>query len=300
MEAKPFLKWVGGKTRLIEKLEEYFPIKYKRYIEPFLGGGSVFFHFRPQKAIISDINKTLVNTYTTIRDDFEELLKHLEILEKRNSEKDFYILRKEFNTLRNEFNTLKNDKSKTYISALMIYLNKAGYGGVYRENKKGEYNVPFGKYKSINITDKTNLLKVKKSLETIYLSCSNYIDILQKSKKGDFVYLDPPYHKENKTSFTKYQKSDFDEKEQRELASILKQLHSKGVMFLLSNSNTKLINELYNEFTIKEVTVGRNINNKNKGISKENNEVLIYNYNKTDTFTLDDDSKENEKRLIVI
>jgi DNA adenine methylase len=299
---KPFLKWVGGKKRLMTKLEEYFPKKnYNRYYEPFLGGGSVFFNFKSgaKKATISDLNGTLIDTYISIRDDLDELYKHLKVLEEKNTENDYYIFRDEFNKLKKE-NTLDGSSGttlvgsdKTYVSALMIYLNKAGFGGVYRENQKGEYNVPYGKYKKINITDKKNLLKIQESLKNVNLSCSNYSDILKKVKKGDFIYLDPPYAKENKTSFTKYQKGDFDEKEQKNLSLLLKELHKKGVMFLLSNSNTKIINELYDyeHFTIKEVTVGRHINNnnKNKGESKKNNEVLIFNYSN------DEEDEEEEK-----
>jgi DNA adenine methylase len=250
---KPFLKWVGGKKRLMTKLEEYFPKKnYNRYYEPFLGGGSVFFNFKSGAsgtATISDLNGTLIDTYISIRDDLDELYKHLKVLEEKNTENDYYIFRDEFNKLK------KENTNKTYVSALMIYLNKAGFGGVYRENQKGEYNVPYGKYKKINITDKKNLLKIQESLKNVNLSCSNYSDILKKVKKGDFIYLDPPYAKENKTSFTKYQKGDFDEKEQEKLAFLLKELNKIGVKFLLSNSNTKIINELYKDFTIVEVTV---------------------------------------------
>lgn len=269
---KPFLKWVGGKTRLMNKLSEFFPTSYKNYFEPFLGGGSVFFNFMPENATIADSNTTLIDTYITIRDNLDELYEFLEVLETKNSEDEYYEYRKEFNKLR------KEGTSKIYISALMIYLNKAGYGGVFRENQKGGFNVPYGKYKTFNITNKQNLLNVKKSLEKVNIKCSNYTDTLKNAKKGDFIYLDPPYDKENKTSFTKYQKDDFNQEEQKKLANLLTELDQKGVMFLLSNANTELINDLYKDFTIVEVTVGRNINNKNKGVSKKNNEVLIFNY----------------------
>ena len=291
---KSFLKWVGGKTRLMKKLEEYIPDNYNTYYEPFLGGGSVFFNFTPKNAVISDLNKTLIDTYITIRDDFDELFKHLQDLEKKNTSENFYKYREEFNNLRSDEKKIL--ESKTYISALMIYLNKTGYGGVYRENQKGGFNVPYGNYKNINITDRENLLKVKESLNNVNLSCSYYSNILKKAEKGDFIYLDPPYHKESKTSFTKYQKGDFDEEEQKKLASFLKKLDKKGVMFLLSNSNTAFINEIYKDFTIVEVTVGRHINNKNKGSSvksKKNNEVLIFNYSIKDS---DKDSKEDSKK----
>jgi len=273
---RPFLKWVGGKTRLMKKLEKYFPDEYDTYIEPFLGGGSVFFNFVPEKAILADLNKTLIATYITIRDDFNEVYRHLKVLEKDNVEKKYYEHRITFNELK------KTNKNTTYLSALMIYLNKMGYGGVYRENQKGIFNVPFGKYKNPNITDKSNYLNVNKTLKNknVTLLCSDYSDVLKRAKKGDFIYLDPPYHKESKTSFTKYQKGGFNEEEQKKLASLLKKLDKKGVMFLLSNSNTQFINELYKDFTIVKVTVGRHINNKNKGKNKNvgPNEVLVFNY----------------------
>ena len=149
--------------------------------------------------------------------------------------------------------------------------------------------------KKVNITDKKNLLKIQKSLKNVNLSFSNYSDIINKAKKGDFIYLDPPYAKENKTSFTKYQKGDFDEKEQEKLALLLKKLDNLGVMFLLSNSNTKIINELYKDFTIIEVTVGRHINNKNKGEIKNNNEVLIFNYSKYENDDKDESKEESKE-----
>jgi len=261
----PVIKWVGGKRRLMKELNKYFLKEYNNYFEPFLGGGSVFFNFLPENATISDLNETLINMYISIRDDLDNLYEHLQELETKNNKDDYYTLRTTFNTLKNE----NKDSNNTYISALMIYLNKAGYGGVYRVNKKGGYNVPFGNYKKLNITDKKNLMLVQKSLQNVTLICSDYKSILNKAKKGDFIYLDPPYHKENKTSFTKYNKNGFDEKEQTYLCSMLKELHKKGVKFLLSNSNTKLINDLYKDFTIIPVTVGRHINNKNKGVSKK-------------------------------
>jgi DNA adenine methylase len=138
-------------------------------------------------------------------------------------------------------------------------------------------------------------LKVKKSLNGVEICCSHYFDILNKAKKGDFVYLDPPYHKENKTSFTKYQKGDFNEEEQKKLASLIKELDKRGVMFLLSNSNTEFIKELYKKFKIVEVSVGRYINNKNIKNGRDtkiNNEVLIFNYSKEE-----EEVKEEEEEI---
>jgi DNA adenine methylase len=145
---KPFLKWVGGKTRLMKRVEDFFPIKYNTYIEPFLGGGSVFFNFTPRNAIISDLNEALINTYMDIRDNFNELYEYLTILEKKNNEEDFYKLRKLFNELRLEENAYLQKNADVsnigisdtvYISALIIYLNKAGYWGFLLSNSNTEF-----------------------------------------------------------------------------------------------------------------------------------------------------------------
>jgi DNA adenine methylase len=272
--ATPFVKWVGGKKRLLSELKKLFPDDYKKYYEPFLGGGSVFFSFSPKIAVIGDLNKQLINCYLTIRDNCDELKEKLLELEKKNTQEEYY-------ELRNQFNILKHDeKNIIYVSALFIYLNKAGYGGVYRENSKGEFNVPYGKYKSLNLYDENKFNEIRKSLKDVMILNSDYKDIIRDAKTGDFIYVDPPYYKENNSSFTKYQKQDFNEDNQRELFKLLDSLDKKGVYFLLSNSNTEFITTLYKDYNILEVSVGRHINNKNKTDQKKNNEVLIYNYKK--------------------
>lgn len=308
-KAKPFLKWVGGKKRLLTKLEEHFPTKYNTYIEPFLGGGSVFFHFQPKKAILSDSNKALIHTYTTISNELETLYTHLQELENKNTEEEYYQYREEFNRLRNTID-FSNTNSSTmnsssiyydplYISALMIYLNKAGYGGVYRENQKGEFNVPYGKYKKLSIANKELLLEVQKSLKNITIQCCNYKETILQAKKGDFIYLDPPYDPEEKTSFTKYQKGDFTREDQKELAFMLYECDKQGIIFVLSNSNTKFIRELYKDFIITEVTVGRHINNKNKSDKVIiNNEVIISNCTNTVIETIIEPIEEVKEEVV--
>jgi len=276
--ATPFVKWVGGKKRLLNELKIFFPEEYNKYYEPFLGGGSVFFNFSPKNATIGDLNKQLINCYLTIRDNFDELKEKLLELQNKNTSEEYYELRTEFNKLK------QYDSNIIYVSAMFIYLNKAGYGGVYRENSKGGFNVPYGKYKSLNLYDEKKFIEIKKVLENknINILNSDYKDIIKDAKKGDFIYLDPPYYKENKSSFTKYQKQDFNEDNQKELFNLLNSLDKKGVYFLLSNSNTEFIKSLYKDYNITEVSVGRHINNKKKTIQKKNNEVLIYNYKKND------------------
>lgn len=274
-ELKPLLKWIGGKRRLMNDLKRYFPTEYETYYEPFLGGASVFFNILPKKAVLSDINDTLIKTYCVLRDNLNELNKYLVKLEGKNDEKNYYKYRDEFNILK------KTNDDDIYLVALMMYLNKTCFSGIYRENSKGEFNVPYGKYKKINIIKNDNLTSIQEYLKNndIKIQCLDYHEAIIDANENDFIYLDPPYHKENKTSFTKYNKSDF--KEHEELFLLLKKLDKKGVKFLLSNSNTQYIKNLYKDFNIKELNITRNINNSpnvNKKTNLKNNELIIFNY----------------------
>jgi DNA adenine methylase len=288
---KPFLKWVGGKRKIITHLEQYFPLLENRnYHEPFVGAGSVFMHFKPIQCYISDINESLMNCYSVIRDNLSELKNYLLELSNKNTPDFYQKLRTKFNIMKKENHM---EHCKVEFAALFIYLNKAGFGGIYRENKKGEMNVPFGKYKKLSLYEENNLEKISSFLKKINISNQSYKESLVKVKKGDFVYLDPPYHQEKKTSFTGYNSENFSEKDQEELAEEINMLHQKGVYFILSNSNTTLINKLYKHFIIIPLSVGRHINNyikinsdekeKKEKKEKKENEVIILN------FTLDTD-----------
>jgi len=276
------IKWAGGKSRIIDKIKHYLPPTIKNYFEPFCGGGSVFLNLKniksrkSRKATISDINPQIINLFTEIKKRPKSLIKRLGRLEKKNT-KEFYA------KYRIKFNKIKNQKGLLSAS-LFLYLNKTCFSGIYRENSKGEFNVPYGKYKNINLTG--NIRKISKFLRknSFDFYCCDWEDILSEAKKGDFVYLDPPYHKENKTSFTKYSSSDFGEEEQEKLAKKLKKLDKKGVNWMMSNSNTPFIHDLYKKFNIIKFHVGRHLNNhtfsegERKEKTKENNEVLIINY----------------------
>lgn len=273
IEAPIFVKWAGGKGQLIEQYKKFFPKKIKRYFEVFVGGGAVFFYvkqkFNPQFSMIADINEDLINAYKFVRSDINSLIKLLKKYKKQNhSKKSFYKKRKEFN----------KTKDKLKRASLLIYLNKTCYNGLYRVNSKGGFNVPFGRYKNPAILQEKKLMLASKLLKNVEIKKTGFSKVLEYAKKGDFVYLDPPYHPLNKTSsFTDYQKSSFGEEEQKKLAEVFKKLDKKGCKVMLSNSNTKFIRKLYKGFKFRTVKARRMISCKGAGRGAIN-ELVIMNY----------------------
>lgn len=262
------MKWAGGKRQLINVLLNNVPKRFGTYIEPFVGGGALLFALMPGKAIISDVNPELIIAYKTIKGYASELIKDLS--KHKNKEKNFYDIRSQ--------KFCRTDVGKT---SRFIYLNKTCFNGLYRENSKGEFNVPFGRYKNPNIVDKKNLLAV-----SAYLNSAD-IQILNKdfkktalmAQQGDFVYLDPPYHPFSKTaSFTKYSKGDFTDSDQEELADVYRKLAQRGCYVMLSNSNTDMIKELYKNYTISEISATRVINCKAEKRSKGSFEIIVKNW----------------------
>jgi len=246
---EPFIKWAGGKSQLLEQFRELLPDddSYNNYIEPFIGGGAVLFFLQPKKAIISDLNENLANTYRTIKNNVKELIIILDSFQKKHS-KEFYL------QLREEFNTKKNDKTRK--SAILIYLNKTGFNGLYRVNKKGGFNVPFGQHKKFSFK-KGELIKASKLLKNVTIKNESFEKVLDNTKKGDFIYFDPPYYPINGTSkFTTYTKEAFLEEEQKKLAEVFKKLDKKGCKVMLSNSDTKFIKDLYKDYKKYTATVG--------------------------------------------
>lgn len=273
---KPFVKWAGGKTQLLKELNVIKPNSFKKYIEPFVGGGAFLLNLEPKKAIINDINKELINAFQVIKNNHYELIKKLiEIAAEHNkckTKKSFYL------KMRSDEKTNSIEKA-----ARFIYLNKTCFNGLYRENNKGQFNVPYnGKNKLIldNIFYIDNIEKISNFLKTNNIKIFNkdYKYIIKSAKKSDFMFVDPPYDKEDKKSFTKYNKNDFNEQNQIELAKILKKADKKGVKWILTNHNTSLINELYKEFNKKEVVVNRMINPNSKNRIKATTEVIFWNY----------------------
>lgn len=266
---KPFVKWVGGKRQLIDILRANAPQKFGTYFEPFVGGGALTFSMLPKKAVISDMNAELINTYLVIRDASDSLIKNLS--KHKNEEAYFYQMR------------AKNPRlmSKVDRAGRFIYLNKTCYNGLYRENSKGEFNTPFGRYTNPNIVDKENICAVSRYLaeNDVTIKIADYKHVLDTAKTGDFVYFDPPYVPLSSTaSFTGYHKSGFGDPEQADLADAFEELSKRGVFVMLSNSNTPLVKKLYRKFRIRDVKAVRAINCKGGKRGKESNEVLITGY----------------------
>ena len=269
-ETYPIVKWVGGKRQLMFELLKNMPETYNRYFEPFIGGGALFFELQPQNGYISDMNEELINLYTVVRDDVYELI---EDLNKHKVSKEYFL------KIRNLDRTEKYNKlSDIQKASRFIYLNRTCFNGMYRVNSQGQFNVPFGNYKNPRIVDAENLINCSKLLKNTEIYCADFSEILNKVQKGDFVYFDPPYVPLNETSsFTSYTKDGFDLDMQFKLRDICDELDSLGVMFMLSNSDTKLVNELYSNYEIKKVFASRAINANGNGRGKIT-EVLVRNY----------------------
>ena len=269
-ETYPIVKWVGGKRQLMFELLKNMPENYNRYFEPFIGGGALFFELQPNNAYISDTNEELINLYQVVRDNVDVLINDLK---KHKITKEYFIEIRNIDRTQEYQNWSDIQKASRF-----IYLNRTCFNGLYRVNSKGEFNVPFGNYKNPKILDENNLLNCSELLKNTEIECADFSQILSKVKKGDFVYLDPPYVPLNETSsFTSYTKDGFDLDMQFKLRDVCDELDNKGVKFLLSNSDTKLVNELYENYNIKKVFATRAINANPDGRGKIT-EVLVRNY----------------------
>lgn len=269
-ETYPIVKWVGGKRQLMFELIKNMPKSYNRYFEPFIGGGALFFELQPEQAYISDMNEELINLYSVVRNNVYELIKDLS---KHEVSKEYFLEIR--NIDRTEQYTELSDVER---ASRFIYLNRTCFNGMYRVNSQGQFNVPFGHYKNPRIIDKNNLLNCSELLKKTEIKCADFSEILTKVKKDDFVYFDPPYVPLNETSsFTSYTKDGFDIDMQFKLRDVCDELATMGVKFMLSNSDTKLVNELYANYEIKKVFASRQINANADGRGKIT-EVLVRNY----------------------
>lgn len=301
-QAKPFLKWAGGKTQLLAELSSRLPddIKKKRliesYIEPFLGGGAFFFylrkHYEIRDAYLLDLNRELILTYKVVQEDPDSLISYLNELEEkyRSSDKEgrrklFYQIRTLYNKQIKEIN--HNDYSLKWVerAGQLIFLNKTCYNGLFRQNKKGEFNVPHGRYKNPTICDVQNLREVSLALQGVKLIQADFLQAKSFVQRKSFVYFDPPYRPLSATSnFTSYAKEDFDDADQLRLANLFIDLDKAGASLMLSNSDPKnsdetdnFFDELYGGFSIERVLANRNINRDGKGRGKVT-ELIIRNY----------------------
>lgn len=271
---QPFLKWAGGKRQLLPEIRKYIPQMFDTYYEPFVGAGAVLFDLRPKKAVINDINKELINVYMVIRDHVDELI---EDLKRHKNEKEYFY------ALRNLDRTPQYaELSPVKKASRIIYLNKTCYNGLYRVNKRGEFNVPFGRYKNPQFVNETVLRAVHAYFNSAQIVMKNedFVSAVATAKKGDFVYFDPPYDPVSETSsFTSYSLDGFTKDDQIRLRDLCTELDERGVKFLLSNSATDFIMNIYSEkgFIIEKVAAARHINSDAAKRGKIY-EVLIRNY----------------------
>lgn len=274
IKTKPLLKWAGGKRQLLPTLIKRMPECYNTYFEPFLGGGALLFALQPKTAYVNDLNSELINMYLVVKNKPQELFIELEKHEKNHGHDYFYEIRNLDRT--DEFST----KTDVELAARTIYLNHTCFNGLYRVNRKGYFNTPLGKYKKPNILDKENITSVHKYFNgnNVNLYNDDYKKILKKVKQNDFVYLDPPYDPISKTeSFTGYTSVGFSRHDQIKLKEECDRLNSIGAFFMVSNSNTKFIKELYKDYKIIVIPAKRCINSKGNK-RKNSTEVIIINY----------------------
>lgn len=246
---KPPLKWAGGKTQLIQQFIPLLPSNIESYAEPFFGGGAVFFALRPFKAFLMDNNQELINFYTVVRDHLEDLIDDL---------------KKHVNTAEYYYRIRALDLSKlsnVERASRFLYLNKTGYNGLWRVNRQGKHNVPYGRYKNPHIFNEDNLKKVSEALANADIRCCDFAHVLDVAETGMFIYMDPPYHPLSETAnFTSYTADAFNEDDQRRLADVCRQLDKMGCFVMISNSDTPFIRDLYDGFNITAVSARRAIN----------------------------------------
>lgn len=297
-KVRPFVKWAGGKNKLIPQMEQYYPKELKEnkidvYIEPFVGGGAILMDilkkYNIKKAYAFDINKNLINCYNIIKDKVESLVLELKKLEEEylklddeNRKEYYYDIRKKYNSI-----NIENENEALEKTTYFIFLNKTCFNGLYRENRKGQFNVPIGKYKNPTIFDEENLIELSKLIKNVTFINGDYRESYKYIEENTFIYFDPPYRPINKTSsFTSYSKEDFNDENQKELGEYFRKINdnNSNVKLMLSNSNPKNNNEkddffeqIYNGFKINEIKANRMINS-NKEKRGKISELLIINY----------------------
>ena len=252
------LKWVGGKKRIAKEIVSFFPAEFNSYIEPFLGGASVFLEASPRQAYLSDLNPSLINFYVALRDAPKKLINKAEKYELEYNSLASQALKKAFYyKVRQEYNE-EAKKNNTEHAARFLFLNKTSFNGLYRENSKGEFNVPFNNKEKLVLFDKQNIFQNSQALSGAHLSTSTFSDAAMKARKGDLVYFDPPYIPLSSTSaFTDYTKSSFGPEAQIQLRDIASQLVSRGSTVVLSNSYSPEVKRLYKDFELHELRINR-------------------------------------------
>jgi DNA adenine methylase len=257
--ARPFVKWIGGKRQLLVHLVPVFRDASVNgsYHEPFLGGGAAYFALRSEglatRARLSDVNRELIEGYQAIRNDLDKVIAHLKIHESSNDKEYFYRVRKQ------------RPRSAPEVAARLIYLNKTCFNGLYRVNNSGEFNAPWGSYKNPTICDEPNLRAVNAVLSTVEVEVASFETVLAHVHHDDLVYFDPPYVPVSAASFTEYSAGGFGPREQKRLAAVVQELNQRSVRVVLSNSDTSEVRRLYAGMRIDQVFARRNVNTRADG-----------------------------------
>ena len=280
-KGKPFVKWAGGKRQILDQLKKYVPDTFDTYYEPFVGGGALLFELSPKKAVINDSNWELMNVYRCLCDEdkFKKMCHVLNQYEMKHSETFFYEIRAK------DKNKAAYQRLSDYTKAARtIYLNKACFNGLYRVNRKNEFNVPFGKKTKVNTYDGNNLITVSNylTMNDIKILNTDFEQAVSTAKKGDFIYFDPPYDSDTAT-FNSYTEEGFSKDEQKRLAKVFKELDKRGCYVMLSNHHTNLVKELYQDYFIHVIHAKRNINSNGSKRGKVE-EVIITNFENSKTF----------------
>lgn len=254
---RPFIKWAGGKRQLLPELQSRVPAAHGRYFEPFVGGGALFFELRPRAATLTDVNERLIRTYIGVRDDVEQVIGLLESYEQSHEEAFYYRLR----------DVDIDARTNAEVAAWFIYLNKVGFNGLYRVNRRNRFNVPFGRHKNPTICDEATLRACSAALAGAAIEVADFEAAVAPAVAGDLVYFDPPYVPLSVTSsFTSYTSSGFGRDAQVRLRDLALALKQRGVHVLLSNSSADFVRDLYQPgFTIAEVSATRLVNSKATG-----------------------------------
>lgn len=268
---KPFIKWVGGKRQLLDQLRPYFPINFKNYYEPFIGGGAVLFGLQPKIAFINDINPELINTYQVIKNNPQELITTLSFFD---YSKTFY----EGIRLWDRDVDFLDKYSEVERAARFIYINKCGFNGLWRVNKKGQCNVPFGRHINPDYIQETTINECSKYLQNVFIMEGDFMNALKTAEKDDFVYCDPPYYPVSETAnFTEYTQERFNTENQIRLKKLMDSLTQQGVKIMVSNSFTPFAIELFKDYNQYVLSARRSINSvsNKRGATSE---LLVTNY----------------------
>lgn len=253
--AGPVVKWVGGKGRLLAQLTPLLPagVEHMRHVEPFVGGAAFFFARQAERALLCDVNRDLVSLYETIRDDVDGVIRELGPLATQHSDEFYYHVRTRYNQERKAKPTLR--------AAMFLYMNKTCFNGLHRVNRRGEFNVPIGRYKNPTILDAVNLRAASLRLQSADIRCQPFEQLLETARPGDFVYFDPPYEPVSQTAnFTAYAETGFTQLDQERLRDVYRELDRRGCKLMLSNSDAPLIHRLYHNYDIRTVSAPRAVN----------------------------------------